>query len=752
MSDRSEGKLRQRSIVLGVLSVPLLIWHFALPSLFSGAGTSDLKPAEPRALASVEVELDNATQSRGLGAFPGWLPGMEHGYDCMSPSEYHDKQTISLLMVVKSHITMGGKDGSGCPSGEGPCLKKGKEWLLILYLPAMFYMFIALAIICDEFFVPSLEMFVDHYGISMDIAGATFMAAGGSMPELFTSLISTFQEKSDVGFSAIVGSAVFNVLFVIAVCALASHEPLQLTAWPLARDCIFYLIGLGLVAVMFSVSSPQEIEWWEALILFCWYNCYCGFMTVNERLKNWVHSWSRKKRVVMPEDEVQKESSLNVSVGELMKHNTSMNMRTPSKFRSGIVKLLTQHASIAETAGIAVVTELKGTLQEAFAEMDQDNDGHIDELEFNMFMKKLGWVPASDDAASRLWKRMPLTNEDKLAFEDFRKWYTVSEARIEVEVRRVFEKLDANGDGILDQEEISQMLMLLGHRPTEGDLQEVVRDISRHTVVLDEEADVAVQDADKEQEEKPPPSPEVGVNYDQFEKWYSKSLFGAAHHKKHELENLEEQGFRLDWPEDPSCMQLFWYFFTYPLCAAMYCSLPDVRRPGMEGKVKWAIIEFILSLLWIACFANALYECTVVCSNTIGIPIALSAVTIMAAGTSVPDLLSSYIVARQGEGDMAVSSSIGSNIFDITVGLPVPWMLFSLFNEGKAVKVKTKSIGFQIIILMLMLTAVILTVMAMKWRMNKPLGAVMFGLYFIFIALALLQHYPETSPILNIQW
>lgn len=49
--------------------------------------------------------------------------------------------------------------------------------------------------------------------------------------------------------------------------------------------------------------------------------------------------------------------------------------------------------------------------------------------------------------------------------------------------------------------------------------------------------------------------------------------------------------------------------------------------------------------------------------------------TILAAGTSIPDLITSVIVARKGLGDMAVSSSVGSNIFDITVGWvqPAPW-------------------------------------------------------------------------------
>jgi len=42
--------------------------------------------------------------------------------------------------------------------------------------------------------------------------------------------------------------------------------------------------------------------------------------------------------------------------------------------------------------------------------------------------------------------------------------------------------------------------------------------------------------------------------------------------------------------------------------------------------------------------------------------------TLIAAGTSVPDLITSVIVARKGLGDMAVSSSLGSNLFDICVG------------------------------------------------------------------------------------
>ena len=102
-------------------------------------------------------------------------------------------------------------------------------------------MFVALAIVCDEFFVPALEVMIDKWKMSNDVAGATLMAAGGSAPELFTSIISTFiaAEGDATGFGTIIGSAVFNVLFVIGVCACVSPTVLSLTWWPLARDSVY---------------------------------------------------------------------------------------------------------------------------------------------------------------------------------------------------------------------------------------------------------------------------------------------------------------------------------------------------------------------------------------------------------------------------------------------------------------------------------------------------------------------------------
>ena len=73
--------------------------------------------------------------------------------------------------------------------------KQRQQGALVLYVLGIFYMFFALAIVCDDYFVPALEALSVKLQLSDDVAGATFMAAGGSAPELFTSFIGVFFAK-----------------------------------------------------------------------------------------------------------------------------------------------------------------------------------------------------------------------------------------------------------------------------------------------------------------------------------------------------------------------------------------------------------------------------------------------------------------------------------------------------------------------------------------------------------------------------
>merc|ERR1719384_1369587 len=177
-------------------------------------------------------------------------------------------------------------------------------------------------------------------------------------------------------------------------------------------------------------------------------------------------------------------------------------------------------------------------------------------------------------------------------------------------------------------------------------------------------------------------------------------------------------------------MARFFFILTMPLILAFYVTIPDTRKPG---KAKWCYVSFIVSILWIGIFSYFLVEWTSIVGDTLHIPLVVMGLTFLAAGTSIPDLLSSVIVTKQGHGDMAVSSSIGSNIFDILVGLPIPWLAYSAVYSGKAVKVGADGLSRSILILLGMLVLIVVIIKWAGWKMTKKLGVTWLVLYVVFV-------------------
>jgi Ca2+/Na+ antiporter len=260
-------------------------------------------------------------------------------------------------------------------------------WTIILYILGILYMFLALAIVCDEYFVPALEEMSGEHQMNMplDIAGATLMAAGGSAPELFTSLFGTFAESS-VGFGTIVGSATFNVLFVIGMCSLLSKETLHLTWWPLFRDCIYYAVSLLILAIFVGVVSPEVIELWEAVILFVMYFGYVGVMAMNERLYKGITG-----KDLYPQDE--EAASSEESFYSFKNHTT---------FRAGLLTLIQEPDSWLDKARIGLVSKIAGNVDDVFAFVDENDDGTISREELQKCFNKLEHQPVPESELDQI--------------------------------------------------------------------------------------------------------------------------------------------------------------------------------------------------------------------------------------------------------------------------------------------------------------------------------------------------------------
>ncbi|NQU55298.1 MAG: calcium/sodium antiporter [Bacteroidetes bacterium] len=149
--------------------------------------------------------------------------------------------------------------------------------------------------------------------------------------------------------------------------------------------------------------------------------------------------------------------------------------------------------------------------------------------------------------------------------------------------------------------------------------------------------------------------------------------------------------------------------------------------PKIE-KYYWI---FFISIFIIAGVSWVLVELAVSISNTLHIPESIIALTVLAIGTSIPDLFSSLIVAKQGRGEMAVSNAIGSNIFDILVGLGLPFLIVMLLSGG-SISTGGDLTSSSIILFASVILLFVLLIFS-RWRVGKFTGIILLSLYIFYV-------------------
>jgi len=155
--------------------------------------------------------------------------------------------------------------------------------------------------------------------------------------------------------------------------------------------------------------------------------------------------------------------------------------------------------------------------------------------------------------------------------------------------------------------------------------------------------------------------------------------------------------------------------------------------PSYKWKhYRWT---FVVSILFIAGLSHIMVESAVHLAELFSIPPAIIGLTILAAGTSIPDLLSSVAVAKKWKGDMAISNAIGSNIFDILFGLWFPYMLyFFIFGMNESIPVNSDNLTSSIILLFASVLVVIAMLVMKKRNIGKPIWYILIGLYIIYVS------------------
>jgi len=167
------------------------------------------------------------------------------------------------------------------------------------------------------------------------------------------------------------------------------------------------------------------------------------------------------------------------------------------------------------------------------------------------------------------------------------------------------------------------------------------------------------------------------------------------------------------------------------------------RLPSKEGTC--AVKHIYLSIFWLVVWLGILTFFVVDCCEKIGkcahMPGHLIGITLLAVGSSLPDCISSVIVARQMKIDMAVANAFGSNIFDVNLCVGFSFVLGSI---AKAYQGESMSIWlgdendmwvFQLLIFAAALYMVVLWLMV--WftggKLEKWMGKVLIVMYLAFL-------------------
>jgi cation:H+ antiporter len=102
------------------------------------------------------------------------------------------------------------------------------------------------------------------------IIGLTIIAVGTSLPELVTSIIATWKGHTDIAIGNIVGSNIFNLLFINGICA--SIKPIPIPAG--GNQDLFMMVFLSLFLLPMCITDNGKLVRKEGIVLLI---AYVGF-------------------------------------------------------------------------------------------------------------------------------------------------------------------------------------------------------------------------------------------------------------------------------------------------------------------------------------------------------------------------------------------------------------------------------------------------------------------------------------------
>lgn len=176
-----------------------------------------------------------------------------------------DGLVLLLLFSIFLYYTYGIRKEKGGP--DNPDIKR-RPWKYSIGLIVLGMLGLTAG---GQWIVSSAESLALGLGLSQAVIGLSILAIGTSVPELATSAVAAWRHNSDIAIGNIVGSNIFNLLFVLALTAIIS--PLPLTSGLNIDMLVMIGASLMLFFVLYN-GDRQRVARREGIVFLIAYAVY----------------------------------------------------------------------------------------------------------------------------------------------------------------------------------------------------------------------------------------------------------------------------------------------------------------------------------------------------------------------------------------------------------------------------------------------------------------------------------------------
>lgn len=174
--------------------------------------------------------------------------------------------------------------------------------------------------------------------------------------------------------------------------------------------------------------------------------------------------------------------------------------------------------------------------------------------------------------------------------------------------------------------------------------------------------------------------------------------------------------------QDGIVLVLFFGVFIYYLVSMMKNKVEESQEETIKYNIPKSILFIIIGLVAIIFGSKFVVNGATDIAKFLGVSERIIALTIVALGTSLPELVTSVVATRKGEYDIAIGNVVGSNIFNIGMVLGLSVTLFGGIGHISFSKID---------LMMMVLSALLLFLFSLKDRKISKREGIIFLILFV---------------------